>query len=153
MQPVPPGQLSDWIGRETGISGWIEIDQARIDAFASCTEDFQFIHVDAQRAREQGGFAGTIAHGFLSLSLLSRFAIDAALPVKGANTSINYGFEKLRFLSPVSSGASIRGRFVLHDALERNTSQWLLSYDVTVEVKDQTKPAIVGRWLTFQVTN
>jgi len=151
MQPVPPGQLSDWIGRETGISGWIEIDQARIDAFASCTEDFQFIHVDAQRAREQGGFAGTIAHGFLSLSLLSRFAIDAALPVKGANTSINYGFDKLRFMNPVASGTSIRGRFVLREAVERKPGQWMLTYDVTVEIADQEKPAIAARWLTLQI--
>ena len=151
MLSVSPDKLSDWIDCETGVSQWIKVDQDRIDAFATCTEDFQFIHVDPERARAEGGFDGTIAHGFLSLSLLSRFAMDARLSLQGVVTSINYGFDKLRFVNPVASGASIRGRFVLREAVERKPGQWMLAYDVTVEIADQKKPAIVARWLTLQI--
>lgn len=151
--PVPPSHLADLIGAETGVSNWITVDQVRIDAFAACTEDFQFIHMDPVQAKEKAGFDGTIAHGFLVLSLLSNFAQEAAVALEGARVSINYGFEKLRFLNPVRSGSQVRGRFVLVDAVERNTGQWLLSYDVTVEIKDQPKPAIVARWLALQILN
>jgi len=151
--PVPPSHLADLIGAETGVSNWITVDQVRIDAFAACTEDFQFIHMDPVQAKEKAGFDGTIAHGFLVLSLLSNFAQEAAVALEGARVSINYGFEKLRFLNPVRSGSQVRGRFVLVDAVERNTGQWLLSYDVTVEIKDRPKPAIVARWLTLQILN
>jgi acyl dehydratase len=151
--PVPPSHLADLIGAETGVSNWITVDQVRIDAFAACTEDFQFIHMDPVQAKEKAGFDGTIAHGFLVLSLLSNFAQEAAVALEGARVSINYGFEKLRFLNPVRSGSQVRGRFVLVDAVERNAGQWLLSYDVTVEIKDQPKPAIVARWLALQILN
>ncbi|MDP6791920.1 MAG: MaoC family dehydratase [Arenicellales bacterium] len=149
--PVPPSQLGDWIGVETGVSDWITVGQSRIDAFAACTEDFQFIHMDPAQAKEKAGLDGTIAHGFLVLSLLSTFALEAAAPLEKAQVSINYGFEKLRFLNPVESGSRVRSRFVLADAVERNAGQWLLSYDVTVEIEDQPKPAIVARWLALQL--
>ena len=149
--PVSPTELSDLIGIETGVSDWITIDQSRINAFAACTEDFQFIHINPDEAKEKAGFEGTIAHGFLVLSLLSNFAIQAAVALERAQVSINYGFEKLRFLNPVQSGSQVRGRFVLADAVERKPDQWLLSYDVTVEIEGQSKPAIVARWITLQI--
>ena len=149
--PVPPRELSDLIGVETGVSDWITIDQSRINAFAACTEDFQFIHINPDEAKEKAGFDGTIAHGFLVLSLFSNFAIQAAVAPEGVRVSINYGFEKLRFLNPVQSGSQVRGRFVLADAVERKPDQWLLSYDVTVEIEGQSKPAIVARWITLQI--
>ena len=139
------------VGSEIGISPWIDISQQSIDDFAAVTIDHQFIHVDPERARAEGGFDGTIAHGFLSLSLLPRFAMDARLSLQGVVTSINYGFDKLRFVNPVASGASIRGRFVLREAVERKPGQWMLAYDVTVEIADQEKPAIAARWLTLQI--
>ena len=148
---VPPTELSDLIGVETGVSDWITIDQSRINAFAACTEDFQFIHINPDEAKEKAGFEGTIAHGFLVLSLFSNFAIHAAVALQGEQASINYGFEKLRFLNPVQSGSQVRGRFVLADAVERKPDQWLLSYDVTVEIEGQSKPAIVARWITLQI--
>ena len=149
--PVSPTELSRLVGVETGVSDWITVDQSRINAFAACTEDFQFIHIDPVEAKEKAGFDSTIAHGFLVLSLLSQFAMQAALPLERAQVSINYGFEKLRFLTPVVSGSRVRGRFVLADAVERKPDQWLLSYDVTVEIEDQSKPAIVARWITLQI--
>ena len=149
--PISPTELSSLIGAETGVSDWITVDQSRINAFAACTEDFQFIHIDPVEAKEKAGFDSTIAHGFLVLSLFSNFAVQAAVALERTQVSINYGFEKLRFLTPVTSGSRVRGRFVLADAVERKPDQWLLSYDVTVEIEDQSKPAIVARWITLQI--
>ena len=149
--PITPTELASLVGVETGVSDWITVDQSRINAFASCTEDFQFIHIDPVEAKEKAGFDTTIAHGFLVLSLFSNFAVQAAVALERAQVSINYGFEKLRFLTPVVSGSRVRGRFVLADAAERKPGQWLLSYDVTVEIEDEPKPAIVARWLILQV--
>ena len=149
--PISPTELGSLMGVETGVSDWITVDQSRIDAFAACTEDFQFIHIDPVEAKEKAGFDSTIAHGFLVLSLFSNFAVQAAVALERAQVSINYGFEKLRFLTPVVSGTRVRGRFVLADAVERKPDQWLLSYDVTVEIEDQSKPAIVARWITLQI--
>ena len=149
--PISPTELGSLMGVETGVTDWITVDQSRIDAFAACTEDFQFIHIDPVEAKEKAGFDSTIAHGFLVLSLFSNFAVQAAVALERAQVSINYGFEKLRFLTPVVSGTRVRGRFVLADAVERKPDQWLLSYDVTVEIEDQSKPAIVARWITLQI--
>ena len=149
--PISPTELGNLVGAETGVSDWITVDQSRINAFAACTEDFQFIHIDPVEAKEKADFDTTIAHGFLVLSLLSHFAVQAAVALERAEVSINYGFEKLRFLTPVVSGSRVRGRFVLADAVERKPDQWLLSYDVTVEIEDQSKPAIVARWITLQI--
>ena len=149
--PISPTELGSLMGAETGVSDWITVDQSRINAFAACTEDFQFIHIDPVEAKEKAGFDSTIAHGFLVLSLFSNFAVQAAVALERAQVSINYGFEKLRFLTPVVSGTRVRGRFVLADAVERKPDQWLLSYDVTVEIEDQSKPAIGARWITLQI--
>ena len=149
--PITPTELASLVGVETGVSDWITVDQSRINAFAVCTEDFQFIHIDPVEAKEKAGFDNTIAHGFLVLSLFSNFAVQAAVALERAQVSINYGFEKLRFLTPVVSETRVRGRFVLADAVERKPDQWLLSYDVTVEIEDQSKPAIVARWITLQI--
>ena len=149
--PISPTELSSLVGVETGVSDWITVDQSRINAFAACTEDFQFIHIDPVEAKEKAGFDSTIAHGFLVLSLFSNFAVQAAVALERVQVSINYGFEKLRFLTPVVSGTRVRGRFVLADAVERKPDQWLLSYDVTVEIEDQSRPAIVARWITLQI--
>ena len=149
--PISPTALGSLVGVETGVSDWITVDQSRINAFAACTEDFQFIHIDAVQAKQKAGFDSTIAHGFLVLSLFSNFAVQAAVTLERVQVSINYGFEKLRFLTPVVSGSRVRGRFVLADAVERKPGQWLLSYDVTVEIEDESKPAIVARWITLQI--
>jgi len=143
--------LGDWVGRETGVSDWVEIDQSRISAFADCTNDFQFIHLDAERAASEAGFEGTIAHGFLIASMLPSFAYEACVAIENAKVSINYGFDKLRFIQPVPSGASIRGRFLLAEAVERHSAQWLLTYDVHVEIKGVEKPALAARWLTLHM--
>src|SRR5690606_32562443 len=105
-----PSDLPSLIGQEVGVSRWITVDQARIDAFARTTEDEQFIHVDPERARTTP-FGGTIAHGFLTLSLASAMSYDALAPLDGVVMGVNYGFDKLRFLAPVPAGSKVRGRF------------------------------------------
>ena len=139
------------IGQEIGVSGWLTIDQARIDAFADATEDHQFIHVDPAAAGA-AGFGGTIAHGFLSLSLLSRMAAEAMLIPDGLKMAVNYGLDRVRFLAPVKSGKRVRGRFTLDSIDEKAPGQWLLRHTVTVEIEDEDKPALTAQWLGLMFT-
>jgi acyl dehydratase len=151
MPVVKPADLTGHAGKEIGLSEWIRVDQTRIDQFADVTEDHQFIHLDAERAAKETPFGGTIAHGFLSLSLLSRMAMDIAFVLDGMTMGINYGFDKVRFLQPVKSGSRVRGRFVLEEAIERQSGQWMLRFGVTVEIEGSDKPALIAQWLTMQV--
>ena len=143
-------EIKSRIGDEVGVSSWITIDQARIDAFADATEDRQFIHVDA-RAAAQTPFGGTIAHGFLTLSLLSRMGAEAMLLPEGLKMAVNYGFDGVRFLAPVSSGSRVRGRFTLDSVEEKVPGQWLLRHTVTVEIEGEGKPALTAEWLGLMV--
>jgi len=138
------------IGRELGTSGWHQVDQGAIDAFAELTLDQQFIHVDPVRAGATS-VGGTVAHGFLTLSLLSHFAHQVVPPVAGAVMSVNYGIEKLRFLAPVRAGARVRGRFTVKDLRERRPREWLLVLDVRVEIEGGDKPALIAEWLGLHV--
>jgi acyl dehydratase len=139
-------------GSETGVSRWFTIDQKRIDAFAEITEDRQFIHIDPEAARASP-FGETIAHGFLTLSMLSALAIDALPAIEGRAMGVNYGFEKLRFLSPVPAGARIRGRFRLESVTPRSPTEFLSRNGVTVEIEGAAKPALIAEWLTLTVMN
>ena len=146
---MPIASLEDirgQIGREIGVSDWLVVDQARINAFADATEDRQFIHVDPAAAA-QTPFGGTIAHGFLSLSLLSRMAAEAMLLPDGLKMAVNYGLDRVRFLAPVKSGKRVRGRFVLDSVEEKAPGQILLRHTVTVEIEGEDKPALTAVWL------
>src|SRR5690242_15484719 len=129
-------EIKSRIGAEVGVSGWITVDQARIDAFADATEDRQFIHIDLAAA-ERTPFGGTIAHGFLSLSLLSRMGAEAMLFPERLKLAVNYGLDRVRFLTPVRSGSRVRGRFVLDSVEEKVPGQWLLRHTVTVEIEHE----------------
>ncbi len=145
-----PQDLSSLIGQEVGLSRWFEIDQARIDAFAQVTEDWQFIHVDPEAAKATP-FGGTIAHGFLTMSLLSAMSYDAVKPLDGVAMGVNYGFDKLRFLTPVRSGSKVRGRFRLVGAEDKGGGRWLIKHEVTVEIDGADKPALIAEWLGMQI--
>jgi acyl dehydratase len=145
-----PSDLPSLIGQEVGVSRWIEVDQARIDAFARITEDEQFIHVDPERARATP-FGGTIAHGFLTLSLASAMSYDAVAPLDGVVMGVNYGFDKLRFLAPVPAGSKVRGRFRLLSAEDKGGGRWLLKHELTVEIEGGDKPALIAEWLGMQM--
>ena len=128
------------------MSGWLKIGQQRIEEFADATEDRQFIHVE-QQAAAQTPFGGTIAHGFLSLSMLSRMAADVMLIPDGTRMAVNYGLDRVRFIAPVRSGKSIRGRFVLDSVDEKAPGQILLRHTVTVEIEGDERPALTAEWL------
>jgi len=134
------------VGTEVGVSDWILVDQARIDAFAEVTEDPQFIHIDPEAAAKTP-FGGTIAHGFLTLSLLSRMAADSMLRPEGVKMGVNYGFERVRFMAPVRSGRRVRGRFALVRFEEKKPGQWQFVHNVTVEIEGEEKPALVADWI------
>lgn len=136
------------VGQEVGTSSWLLVNQARIDAFADATEDRQFIHVDAAAAAKTP-FGGTIAHGFLSLSLLPRLAADAMLIPDGVKMGVNYGLDRVRFLAPVRSGKRVRGRFTLDSVDEKAPGQILMRHTVTVEIEGEEKPALTAAWLTL----
>jgi acyl dehydratase len=144
-------EIKSRVGDEVGISSWILVDQPRIDAFAEATEDRQFIHVDPGAAA-QTPFGGTIAHGFLSLSLLSRMGAEAILVPEGLRMAVNYSLDRVRFLAPVHSGKRVRGRFTLDSVEEKAAGQWLLRHSVTVEIEEEDKPALTALWLTLIFT-
>jgi acyl dehydratase len=149
-QVLHPDSLPALVGHEVGISFWRSINQEQIDRFAKATDDHQFIHVDPGRA-ERTMFRGTIAHGFLTLSLLPSFAEEALPNLEGKKIGVNYGLDKVRFISPVRSGARIRGRFVLDEFSRRADAEIRLRHKVTVEIADGDKPALVAEWLTLAV--
>jgi acyl dehydratase len=151
MPATTLSEIKSRIGDEVGVSSWILIDQARIDAFADATEDRQFIHVDPEAAA-QTPFGGTIAHGFLSLSLLSRMGAEAMLIPSGLKMAVNYGLDRVRFLAPVRSGKRVRGRFTLDSVEEKAPGQWLLRHTVTVEIEQEEKPALTAVWLALLFT-
>ena len=134
------------VGQEVGISDWILVDQPRIDTFAEVTEDHQFIHIDPDAAAKTP-FGGTVAHGFLTLSLLSRMAADAMLRPEQIKMGVNYGFEKIRFMAPVRSGKRVRGRFRLDRFEEKKPGQWQFMHQVTVEIEGEDKPALIAEWI------
>ena len=139
-------EIRNRIGEEVGVSSWVLIDQARIDAFAGATDDRQFIHVDPEAAA-QTPFGGTVAHGFLTLSLLSRLGAEAMLLPDGLRMAVNYGLDRVRFLAPVRSGSRMRGRFRLDSVEEKAPGQILMRHNVTVEIEGEAKPALTAEWL------
>jgi len=139
------------IGLSIGVSGWIEVGQDRIGAFADATDDHQFIHVDPVAAAA-AGLGGTIAHGFLSLSLLSRMAADVMLIPDTAKMALNYGLDRVRFLAPVRAGKRVRGHFTLDGIEEKSPGQVLIRQTVSVEIEGEDKPALTAQWLGLVFT-
>jgi acyl dehydratase len=139
-------EIRNRIGEEVGVSSWIIVDQGRIVAFADATEDRQFIHVD-RRAAAQTPVGGTVAHGFLTLSLLSRMGAEAMLLPGTLKMAVNYGLDRVRFLAPVKSGSRVRGRFRLDSVEEKAPGQVLMRHTVTVEIEGEDKPALTAEWL------
>ncbi len=139
------------VGHEAGLSPWRTVTQEMIDKFAGATDDHQWIHVDPARAAAETPFGGTIAHGFLTLSLLSTLAFETLPMIEGSTMGVNYGFDRIRFASPVKSGARVRARFKLTDADIRPSGRVLCTYDVALEIENILKPAFSAIWLTLSV--
>lgn len=144
-------QLEATIGGEPRTSSWMVIDQSRIDKFADVTEDHQFIHLDAARAKAETPFGGTIAHGFLTLSVLATFFQEVVPPIKGAKMGINYGFDKIRFLTPVKSGSRIRAHFTTLEVTQKTPENLLVKTEVRIEIEGEKRPALIARWLGLTI--
>ena len=147
---VKPENIKDYIGKDLGTTEWFAVDQERINKFADATEDHQFIHVDSEKAIPI--FGSTIVHGFLSLSLTAGIGGDIALVVEGAKMGLNYGLDKVRFLSPVPVDSRIRMNSVVMDITEKNPGQFLVKSSVTMEIEGVEKPAFVAETLSMWIT-
>ena len=141
--------VTEYIGRELGVSGWHLIDQDRIDAFAKCTEDHQWIHVDVERAKRESPFGGTIAHGYLTLSMLAPLQQEIGVIPDDAGQAINFGLDKLRFLTPVMAGSRIRMRATLVSVEDRGKGRLLLKTENTFEIEGRDKPALTAESLAL----
>ena len=148
VKVMEKGALAALLGTEIGVSEWQRIDQATIGAFADLTGDHSFIHVDPVRARETP-FGTTIAHGFLTLSMLSQMAYQVCPRLAGARYGMNYGCDRLRFISPVKNGARVRAHFVLRGLEDQPGNRVQIRYDTTMEIEGETKPALAIEWLTM----
>ena len=144
-------EIRSKVGQMVGTSDWIDVTQDRISAFADATEDHQFIHVDPAAAAA-AGFGGTISHGFLNLSLLSRMAADVMLLPDATRMALNYGLDRVRFIAPVKSGKRVRGHFTLDGVDEKAPGQLLIRQTVTVEIEGEEKPALTAQWLGLVFT-
>lgn len=147
---VSPEAAKALIGKDLGASEWLLIDQARVNAFADVTNDHQFIHVDPEAAAKTP-FGGPIAHGFLTLSLLAGLRPDGAIQLDGVKMGVNYGADKLRFLTPVRVGKRIRVRHKLLSIDDKGGGRYLLKTEMTVEIEGEDKPALIADWLGMQV--
>ena len=144
--PISVQELAERVGQEFALSRWFDMPQSRIDAFADAIEDWQFIHINPEAAKATP-FGGTIAHGFLTLSMLSAIAYDALPAIDNMAMSVNYGFDKVRFLTPVPAGARIRGHFTLLEFKPRKPMEWQMRKGVEVEIEGLPKPALAAEWL------
>jgi acyl dehydratase len=144
--------LDEFVGRELGVSNWVVIDQARIDAFAECTGDHQWIHVNVERAKHESPYGGTIAHGYLTLSLLASLSIEIGLIPADAKAGLNYGLDKVRFMTPVKAGARVRSRVVLESIERKGGGRVILKTGNELQIEGEDKPALIAQTLVMLVT-
>ncbi|CDZ56552.1 MaoC family dehydratase [Neorhizobium galegae] len=149
MREISLTEVAGLVGTEVGVSDWLTVDQPMIDLFAKATHDHQFIHVDPERAAAESPFGGTIAHGFLTLSLLSAMNFDCVPRIREQTMGINYGFDRIRFMSPVKSGSRIRGHFTLAETRFRGAGMLMTTYDISIEIENERKPALTAIWITI----
>ena len=148
MPYVPVAELKDYVGKELGRSEWLTIDQERINLFAEATGDYQFIHVDPVKAA-QTPFGSTIAHGFLSLSLIPKLMEDILVMPEGLKMVVNYGLDSVRFIQPVKVNSNVRLKVDLTDVTEKKPGQWLLKATATLEIEGSDKPAYIAEPLSL----
>jgi acyl dehydratase len=151
MSSLTLAGLSQKVGQELGISSWVKIDQARIDAFASCTGDHQWIHVDAERAKRESPFRGLIAHGYLTLAMVAALSMEIGVIPSDAAAGLNYGIDKVRFLAPVPAGARVRLRVALAGIEPREGGQMIMKTLNTLEVEGSEKPALIAETLALLI--
>jgi acyl dehydratase len=143
--------LDERIGQELGVSDWVAMDQARIDAFAACTGDHQWIHVDVERAKRESPFRGPVAHGYLALAMVAPLSMQVGVIPKDAAAGLNYGIDKVRFLAPVPAGARVRLRVVLAGVQPKDGGQVIMKTQNTLEVEGFDKPALIAETLALLI--
>jgi acyl dehydratase len=143
--------IPQFVGHPLGVTEWLTIDQARIDRFADCTDDRQWIHVDVERAGRESAFGSTVAHGYLTLALLARFTYEVGLVPADAGQAFNYGLDRVRFMTPVRTGARVRDRVVVLAAEEKGPGRVLVKTQHTIEIEGEDKPAMVAEALAILV--
>ncbi|RDK06540.1 MaoC family dehydratase [Cupriavidus lacunae] len=143
--------LAEFVGRELGTSDWVLVDQARIDAFAQCTGDRQWIHVDVERAKRESPFGATIAHGYLTLSLLASLAIEIGLIPGDASSGLNYGLDKVRFMAPVKAGSRVRSRVTLLSVEDKGDGRYMVKMANELQIDGASKPALLAETLALLV--
>jgi acyl dehydratase len=143
--------ISDFIGHELGLSGWMTVDQSRINQFADCTGDHQWIHVDVDRAKRESPFGGPVAHGYLMLSLIAPLSMEIGVLPKDAAAGFNYGLDKVRFPAPVRAGARVRLRVVLVGVEPKGAGQLVIKMKNTLELDGSDKPALIAETLAMLV--
>ena len=149
MESVTLEHLQNSVGKEIGLSPWREVTQTMIDLFADATDDHQFIHCDPERAARETPFGGTIAHGFLTLSMIPYLGAQGGAPrIDGVKMGVNYGGNKTRFIAPVRAGKRIRGVWKLTEMVEKRPGQWQQTNEVTVEIEGEEKPALIAEWIS-----
>nr|ALV86625.1 MaoC family dehydratase [uncultured bacterium 50] len=151
MSTLKMATLTEKVGQELGTTRWVALDQSRIQAFADCTGDQQWIHTDVERAKKESPFGGPVAHGMLTLSLLPMWLFDLPAAPDDAGAILNYGFDKVRFLAPVKSGAKVRARIKLLAATPKEKGRVLLTQEYTVEIENETKPALIAELLVMLI--
>jgi acyl dehydratase len=149
-ETIQATDLSSLIGQDQEPSSWLEVTQERVNQFADATNDHQFIHVDPEKASKTP-FGGPIVHGFLTLSLLYFLTAEKSKKIDGLAMAINYGLDKVRFLQPVRVGSRIRAHQMVLEVSEKNPGQWLVKTRVTIEIENQSKPALVAEFLTLMI--
>lgn len=151
MSALSMQSIGEKVGQELGVTSWETLDQGRIQAFADCTGDQQWIHTDVARARKESPFGGPVAHGMLTLSLLPKWLFELPAAPADAGAILNYGFDKVRFLAPVKSGARVRARIKLLAAMPKEKGRVLLTQEYTVEIENEPKPALIAELLVMLV--
>ena len=141
--------MEAFVGRELGVSGWVTMNQQRIDQFAECTEDHQWIHVDAERAKRDSPLGTTIAHGYLTLAMLAPSTFDVVVKPAGISQALNYGLDRVRFIAPVRAGSRVRNRIKLLAAEDKGGGRMLLTTENTIEIEGETKPALIATALVM----
>jgi acyl dehydratase len=149
MKEFTLANAKDWVGREIGVSDWLLVDQARINQFAECTGDHQWIHVDVERAKRESPFRTPVAHGYLTLSLIGSLAQEVGVVPTDAAAGFNYGIDKVRFLAPVPAGARVRLRAAVDGVEERSDGQILLKTKSVLEIENSDKPALIAETLAL----
>ena len=144
--------LEQFVGQELGVSDWLTVDQERINEFADCTGDHQWIHVDVERAQRESPLGSTIAHGYLTLALLPAMLTELNIVPEGVSQALNYGLDRVRFIAPVKAGARIRTRAVLLAVEPQNKGRLMLTLQNTVEIEDENKPALIAETLALLLT-